>query len=410
MKNEKLLSPFAVFLLGINSIIGSGIFLLSGKIYKDSGVWSLLAILLAGLSILVIAYSYANMSSVYPERGGAFIYVKNTFGPFAGFIIGILTWMLGVVTLATEVSALLTAMKMIAPHIDVRVIGVIILALLAVVSFFGASALARLENLTSMVKVLIVIVLIGTCAWLMKGANFQMPAYLSRISPIQGFISAYGTVFFFFTGFSFLPVNSDKMRNPSKTLPKMMTLVILTCTAIYLIIQAITIGALGGHLPETAVPAATLFSKVIGAIGIPLIVGSICVSIFGVAVAATFNTPTILVSIAEAHEDIPMIVSKNNRFGSPALAVFLTFALAIVLYLSGNYVFLAGLTVFMSFVQYIFMGAVNVKKKYKWIGLGTILFSLVLLASFTLQVLVVGFIIVLLLSLIYYVSNHNNKK
>ncbi|MCL2681799.1 MAG: amino acid permease, partial [Streptococcaceae bacterium] len=66
MKNEKLLSPFAVFLLGINSIIGSGIFLLSGKIYKDSGVWSLLAILLAGLSILVIAYSYANMSSVYP--------------------------------------------------------------------------------------------------------------------------------------------------------------------------------------------------------------------------------------------------------------------------------------------------------------------------------------------------------
>jgi amino acid transporter len=47
----------------------------------------LLAILAAGLSILVIALSYANMSKLYPESGGAFVYAKNIFGPFSGFII-----------------------------------------------------------------------------------------------------------------------------------------------------------------------------------------------------------------------------------------------------------------------------------------------------------------------------------
>ena len=44
MKENKLLSPAAIFLLGVNSIIGSGIFLLSGKIYEDAGIWSLLEI------------------------------------------------------------------------------------------------------------------------------------------------------------------------------------------------------------------------------------------------------------------------------------------------------------------------------------------------------------------------------
>lgn len=78
MKDKKLLSPAAVYLLGINSIIGSGIFLLAGKIYQDAGNWSLLAILFAGLSIFVIAFSYSNMSKIYPENGGA-LFMQRRF-------------------------------------------------------------------------------------------------------------------------------------------------------------------------------------------------------------------------------------------------------------------------------------------------------------------------------------------
>jgi amino acid transporter len=350
------------------------------------------------------------MSKLYPESGGAFVYVKNIFGRFAGFIIGMMTWILGVVTLATEVAALLTAVQMIAPDINAKFIGTLILLALAIVSFFGASILSKLDNVTSLVKILIVLVFVVTCAWLVRGVNFTLPQHTQSLHPVQGFIAAYGTIFFFYTGFSFLPVNADKVQNPSRTLPRMLTWVILTCTSIYLIVQAVTIGALGTALPQSTVPAATAFSHVVGAIGIPLIIVSICISIFGVTVAATFNTPTILVSLANEHEDVPMIVTKNNRFGAPALAVFLTFAGAIVLYLSGNYIFLSGLTVFMSFSQYLFTGFANIKKKFLFIGFGTVIFSLVLLFSFTLQVLIVGFSIVFALGLIYLVSQKIAEK
>lgn len=407
MKENKLLSPAAIFLLGVNSIIGSGIFLLSGKIYEDAGIWSLLAILCAGLSIFVIAFAYANMSKIYSKNGGAFVYAKETFGRFPGFIVGMVTWLLGTVTLATEVSALLTAMKMILPNLNSRLIGIIIILALGIISYFGSSIIAGLDNLTSFVKIVLVLVFIFTCLWLVRGLNFSSPNLLTassaNIGGFNGFLSAYGTVFFFFTGFSFLPVNAEKMKNPAKNLPKMMSLVMLTCLAVYLIIQTITIGALGPELTKTLVPAATAFSKIVGSIGIPLFIVGICFSIFGVIVATTFNTPTILASLAQAHEDVPMFVSKNNRFGTPTWAIILTTVCGIALFLSGNYVFLSGLTVFMSFVQYLSTGLANIKKKFLLIGIGSVLFSLVLLTSFTLSVLILGLGILILLVMIYFV-------
>ena len=355
----------------------------------------------------MIAFAYANMSKIYSKNGGAFVYAKETFGRFPGFIVGMVTWLLGTVTLATEVSALLTAMKMILPNLNSRLIGIIIILALGIISYFGSSIIAGLDNLTSFVKIVLVLVFIFTCLWLVRGLNFSSPNLLTassaNIGGFNGFLSAYGTVFFFFTGFSFLPVNAEKMKNPAKNLPKMMSLVMLTCLAVYLIIQTITIGALGPELTKTLVPAATAFSKIVGSIGIPLFVVGICFSIFGVIVATTFNTPTILASLAQAHEDVPMFVSKNNRFGTPTWAIILTTVCGIALFLSGNYVFLSGLTVFMSFVQYLSTGLANIKKKFLLIGIGSVLFSLVLLTSFTLSVLILGLGILILLVMIYFV-------
>lgn len=407
MKKPALLSPVAIYLLGINSIIGSGIFLLSGKIYQEAGLMSLGAILLAGLSVSVIAFAYANMSKIYSKNGGAFVYVKETFGRFPGFVVGMVTWILGTVTLATEVSALLTALKMILPHFNGLLFGLGLILLLGLLSYFGSALIAGLDNLTSFVKIALVMIFIFSCVWIVKGSHFSAENLLTassvKNSGLHGFLSAYGTVFFFFTGFSFLPVNAEKMKNPAKNLPKMLTLVMLTCLSVYLIIQAITIGVLGPSLVNTVVPAATAFSKIVGMIGIPLFVVGICLSILGVIVATTFNTPTILASLAQAHEDVPMFVAKTNRFGTPTWAIILSTLAALALFLTGNYVFLSGLTVFMSFVQYLSTGLANLKKKFIWVGLGSSLFSLVLLTSFTLSVLVLGSGILLALVLIYFI-------
>lgn len=165
--------------------------------------------------------------------------------------------------------------------------------------------------------------------------------------------------------------------------------------------RSITIGVLGATLPNTIVPAATIFAKIVGHIGIPLFVSSICISILGVIVATTFNTPTILASLALEHEDIPLFVAKKNCFNTPTWTVILTTVGAICLFLTGDYLFLSELTVFMSFVQYLATGCANVKKRYYLIGLSPIGFSIILLTSFSLTVLLLGISCIVVLALIY---------
>ncbi|MDR0300188.1 MAG: APC family permease, partial [Streptococcaceae bacterium] len=306
MKKPKLMSAMTVFLLGINSIIGSGIFMLAGKIYKDAGSLSLLAIVLASLSILVISFSYANMAKIYPENGGAFVYAKDTFGRFAGYLVGMGVWIQGTVTLAAEVAALMTAAQMLNAKLPVKSLGIGLILILGFVSYFGAGLISKLDNITSLVKIGIVLIFVVATAWLVKSVNFQaIPSARSG----SGLLAAYGTVFFFYPGFAFLPVNAEKMKNPNKTLPRMLLAVILTSMLIYLAIHAITIGVLGAGLSNVTVPAAVAFSKIVGSIGTPLIVSGICISIFGVIVTASFNAPTILASLAKDHEDVPIQVA-----------------------------------------------------------------------------------------------------
>lgn len=68
---NKTLSFASVILLGINGIIGSGIFLLPGTLYQEAGLGSVSAIVLAGLSTTLIALSYAMLASKIDDDGGA---------------------------------------------------------------------------------------------------------------------------------------------------------------------------------------------------------------------------------------------------------------------------------------------------------------------------------------------------
>ena len=408
--SKQLMSTRAVFLLGINSIVGSGIFLLSGKLYTAAGVWSLLAIVLAGLSMLVIGSSYANMSKIYPENGGACVYVKGTFGRFPGFIVGMLAWLQTTITISTETSAFLTALKMLYPKLQTLLIGLAIILILGVFSFFGGTILTKLNNLSSLLKIVIILAFVFVCVWLIKGSHFALPSAGSSQSGLTGFLSAYGTAFFFFTGFTFLPINAEKMKNPTKTLPKMILLVISVAMVIYTVIQAVGIGVLGAALPKTAVPAATAFADVVGTIGGPIIIIGLCISVLGVAISATFNAPTIFTELADQEVGMPAKFAKTNQHGTASVAVIVTTICAALLFTSGSYSFLAGMTVFLCFVQYISTALANIKKKYIWVGIGALLFSLVLFASFTVPTLLLGFSIIVLLALAYLIYGREKKR
>ena len=84
MLNNKL-GLMSIILLGVNAIIGTGIFLLPGKAAALVGVNSLWVIVFDALLVMSIALCFAEMGGMFNKNGGPYVYAKEAFGNFVGF-------------------------------------------------------------------------------------------------------------------------------------------------------------------------------------------------------------------------------------------------------------------------------------------------------------------------------------
>ena len=77
-------------LLVIGSMIGSGIFIVSSDIARTVGSagWLVVVWLLSGFITLTAALSYGELSGMFPQAGGQYVYLREAFGKFFGFLYG----------------------------------------------------------------------------------------------------------------------------------------------------------------------------------------------------------------------------------------------------------------------------------------------------------------------------------
>ncbi len=95
MRKEGLVRVIGVGALGlgvVNMVVGAGIFVLPGRIAAELGSAAILAYLVCSLAVALIFLCFAEVGSRTTRSGGAYAYIEDAFGPFAGFIASILFW------------------------------------------------------------------------------------------------------------------------------------------------------------------------------------------------------------------------------------------------------------------------------------------------------------------------------
>src|SRR5262245_60260985 len=72
------------------SMIGSGIFIVSADITRNVGSagWLIAVWLITGFMTITAAVSYGELSGMYPKAGGQYVYLKEAYNPFTGFLYG----------------------------------------------------------------------------------------------------------------------------------------------------------------------------------------------------------------------------------------------------------------------------------------------------------------------------------
>lgn len=361
---------WSIFFLGVNSIIGSGIFLLPNKAYADVGVASLIVILINAVLALFLALCFAETASIFDKNGSSFVYAKEAYGNFVGFEIGIFAWFIGIVSWSAEIQGFLTAFGGIYPQaVDPFYNKMFVIAIgifLGVLNYLGVKFSKILNNLITVSKLLPLLFFIFVGIFFIKGSDFLPLIPKIELGLSTGNLGVATLVIFYaFTGFDLLAVAAEDMQNPTKNLPKAIIWVMIFCSIFYLLIMVICIGLLGPKLGTTSVPIASATAVIFGKSGFLFITIATLVSIGGITIALSFIAPRSIQALADS-KYVPEIFNKKGRFGTAGFAISLTTAITIGLALYGNFIFLASLTVIARLIEFISTaGSVLVFRKKK---------------------------------------------
>lgn len=104
---QRVLGFWSLLTLGINGIVGVGIFLAPGQLAQAvPGPASALAFVLTGLLLLPVAWTYGRLGSAYPEDGGPYVWARVALGERFAFGVGFVAFASAVLSTAAVVSAL----------------------------------------------------------------------------------------------------------------------------------------------------------------------------------------------------------------------------------------------------------------------------------------------------------------
>ena len=351
---QRSLTLFDVIALGINGVIGSGIFLLPGLMAEKIGPATLLVVLFGGFLCFLIALCFAETGSYFSGTGGPYLYARSAFGNFVGFEVGWMTWCVRVISWAALANAF--AIKLIPflptslhdqPWLSPVIVTLIIVGL-TIPNIFGAQFGAKLSSVFTAAKLIPIIVFIAVGIFYIDTSKFTPFAP----NGYDQFGESTVTLLYAYVGFEVLAVPAGEMKNPKRAIPIALLTVLLLCSFVYFLIMAVTFGTLD-NVAGSANAVEDASRVFMGPMGGTLIAVGIAVSIFGVNAGSALITPRCLYALAE-NKQMPSVFAKlHPKYQTPVVAIVVSAVISLALGLSGSFKQLAVISVVARFSQYI---------------------------------------------------------
>ena len=355
MKETGKFGFWSIVLLGINGIVGTGIFLLPNKAYSIIGSASLGVLLFDAVIAGCIALCFAEAASLFTRNGGPYLYAKHALGDFWAFEVGVLKWILTVIAWAAMAVGFATALGAAVPALSgdfaKDVISFILIVGLTIVNIFGVNVSKFVNNLITISKLVPLALFIAIGIFFINGANFT-PVFPQDIYVDGSFAQAAVLLFFAYTGFEVIAIAAEDMRNPKKNLPRAIIMCMLLVSVLYMAILAVSIGVLGTDLANTKAPVQDAFNVIVGPIGMYIVLVGTLISMGGINFAEAYYAPRVATSMAEDGM-LPSALAKRNHYNAPYVAAIVTAIASVLLAWSGSFTTLAAISAVSRFTQYL---------------------------------------------------------
>ena len=322
---RKDISLFGVFAIALGTTISSGLFLLPGMAFAQAGPAIIVSYLLAGLVVLPPLLCKSELATAMPRAGGVYFYIDRAFGPLAGTIAGLGTW----VSLTLKTSFALVGsgyyIGLFIPDPPVLLIAVVLALLFGGINLLGAGKTTRMQSM------LVICMLVLLCWFAIWGS---LDIDTSRFKDFWGagsetVISMVGVVLISYMGLTKVASIAEEVSNPERNIPRGILLALLAAVLIYMTGLAVMIGVVpASELAETYTPAALAAEYFAGRAGMITISIAAIASFLSVANAGILSASRYPLAMGRDHI-FPRLFRRLGRFGTPLPAIVLTVVLII---------------------------------------------------------------------------------
>jgi amino acid transporter len=327
----------------INMIVGAGIFALPGLVAAILGPAAIIAYLLCSVVVALVFLCFAEAGSRVSRSGGAYAYIEDAFGPYAGFLASILLWFgWGALANAAVVIALVEMLGYAFPFFDDAApraaFIIIVFAVMAYVNVVGVRSGVRFASFNTYVKLVPLFALVVLGAFSMQWENIVITSW-----PPMASIGAGTLLLVFAFGGAELALNaSGEIKEPSRTVPMGLLLGIGVVFVLYTSIQGVAQGVLGPDLAlNSDAPLVATAERALGPFGRTFLLIGAGLSMFGVTSGHLLNNPRAVFAAARDGLLPRQLAAVHPRFRTPHLAIIFYAVVACGFALSGAFKTLA---------------------------------------------------------------------
>ena len=324
---------FDAVCLGINAIVGSGIFLFPGDLARRLGAASPLAFVLAAASAVVIGLCLAELSGRFDRTGGTMIFAREAFGPFAGFAVGWLTFLslvFGWAGVARGVGGYLGRFApFTATPLGEALLAISIVVAFVVVNYRGIRLAAWVSDGFTAGK------LFPLLLFAFVGLAFLHPArfHASAGGPhpaARDWGWAWFACMFAIGGYENVAITAGETRDARRVVPIAILGSLGGAALLYVAVQTVAWSVYPG-LAASKAPIADAAAVILGPIGGALLAAGAAVSMTGFTSVTSIFTPRALVALAESGDFPPWLAELHPRFRSPWRAILVAGSIAVAL-------------------------------------------------------------------------------
>jgi APA family basic amino acid/polyamine antiporter len=358
---KRTLTALDLVMLGIGAIIGTGIFVLTGRAAAaNAGPGVALSFIVAGIASGFAGLCYAEMASMIPVSGSAYTYSYATMGEIVAWIIGwdlILEYLVSAAAVSVGWSGYVVAFLHDTFQVDLpgawtsaptvwekdhfestgaylNVPAVLIVLAVTAVLVRGIKESARINTVIVFVKVLVVLLFIAFAARFVRVENWHpfVPSNEGAFGRfgVSGVLQGATMVFFAYIGFDAVSTAAQETRDPQRDLPKGILGSLAVCTVLYIAVSLILTGVVSYKKLSVPHPIA-LGVEATGQrwLATAVEVGAIA-GLTSVMLVMLLGQPRIFFSMAHDGLLPPWAAKIHPRFGTPHVTTILTGTLCAV--------------------------------------------------------------------------------